>query len=111
MPWSGPDGALIVTFTGAASLFLTVTVEGLNETLADPAVGAVGLMTSLGPLITPFVASAGSCSNVYVTPFPVPGRLLLGSVRVPAPPWLAPRGNSLVVNSAFASIAPRTSSP
>src|SRR3989442_13304654 len=105
MPWSGPDGALIVTFTGAASLFLTVTVEGLNETLADPAVGSLGVMTSLGPLITPFVASAGSCSKVDVTAFSGPGRRLIVSVCVAAPAWLSPREKLLGVIFAFASIA------
>src|SRR2546425_13096860 len=103
MPRGGPAGAVIVTLTAADWLFFTVTVDVLNDTVAEA-------MNVRGALIVPFVASAGSCSNVYVTAFPVPGRLVTVSVRVAGPAWLSPRESLPGVISAFASIAARMSS-
>src|SRR2546425_13191729 len=103
MPRDGLAGAVIVTFTAPEWLFLTVTLEVLNDTLADA--------TNVpGALIAPFVATAGSWSKVYVTAFPVPGRLVTVSVRVAGPAWLSPRESLPGVISALASIAARMSS-
>src|SRR2546425_4217637 len=103
MPRDGPDGAVMVTFTEADWLFFTVTLEVLNDIVAEA-------MNVPGALIVPFVASAGSWSKVYVTAFPVPGRLVTVSVRVAGPAWLSPRESLPGVISALASIAARMSS-
>src|SRR2546422_4792504 len=102
----------MVMLTDADWLFFTVTLEGLNATVANPAFGFAVSITAFGLLITPSVASAGSGSgsSVYVIAFPVPGRLVIVIVFVAGPAWLSPRESLLGVISAFASIAARMSS-